>query len=80
MGLVLFILNVRLYQFFLEKRGLRFSVQAIPWHWLYFLYSGAAFAIGTLCHLADRDRGIGKPGLLLPSESLRSGSRAEKRS
>ena len=30
MGLMLFILNVRLYRFFLEKRGLRFAAQAIP--------------------------------------------------
>lgn len=73
MGLMLFILNVRLYRFFLERRGLQFSVQAIPWHWLYFLYSGAAFAIGTLCHLVDRDRGLGKPSSLLPSDSPRSG-------
>ncbi|MEP6959287.1 MAG: glycosyltransferase, partial [Nitrospirota bacterium] len=54
MGLTLFILNVRLYRFFLEKRGLRFAAQAIPWHWFYFVYSGAAFAAGTLCYLADR--------------------------
>jgi len=77
MGLMLFILNVRLYRFFLEKRGLRFAVQAIPWHWLYFVYSGAAFAIGTLRHLVDSDRGLGKPASTLPSESLRSGSREE---
>ncbi|MBK5281958.1 MAG: glycosyltransferase [Nitrospiraceae bacterium] len=80
MGLMLFILNVRLYRFFLEKRGLRFSVQAIPWHWLYFLYSGVAFAIGTVCHLAYRDRGFGKPASSLTPESPRSGSRVEKRS
>ena len=48
MGLTLFILNVRLYRFFLEKRGLRFAVLTIPWHWFYFVYSGAAFAAGTL--------------------------------
>ena len=77
MGLMLFIFNVRLYRFFLEKRGLRFAVQAIPWHWLYFVYSGAAFAIGTLRHLVDSDRGLGKPASILPSESLRSGSREE---
>jgi hypothetical protein len=80
MGLMLFILNVRLYRFFLEKRGLRFSVQAIPWHWLYFLYSGVAFAIGTVCHLAYRDRGFEKPASILTPESPRSGSRVEKRS
>jgi glycosyltransferase involved in cell wall biosynthesis len=80
MGLMLFILNARLYLFFLEKRGLRFAAQAIPWHWLYFLYSGAAFAIGTVRHLVDRDRGLGRSASLLPSESLRPGSRVEKRS
>ena len=80
MGLMLFILNVRLYRFFLEKRGLRFAVQAIPWHWLYFLYSGAAFAIGTVRHLVKGDQGLGRPASLLTPEALRSGSRGEKRS
>lgn len=80
MGLMLFILNVRLYRFFLKKRGLGFAVLSIPWHWLYFLYGGAAFAIGTLCHLVYRDRGLGKPASPLTSESLRSGSQVEKRS
>ena len=79
MGLMLFILNVQLYRFFLEKRGLRFATQAIPWHWLYFLYSGAAFAIGTVCHLVERDRGFGKPVSLLTSESPRAESRVKKR-
>jgi glycosyltransferase involved in cell wall biosynthesis len=80
MGLMLITLNVRLYRFFLEKRGLRFAVQAIPWHWLYFFYSGAAFAIGTVRHLADHDRGFGKPESFLTPESPCSGSRGEKRS
>ena len=79
MGLMLFILNVQLYRFFLEKRGLRFATQAIPWHWLYFLYSGAAFAIGTVCHLVEHDRGFGKPVSLLTSESPRTESRVKKR-
>jgi GT2 family glycosyltransferase len=79
MGPMLFILNARLYRFFLEKRGLRFAAQVIPWHWLYFLYSGVAFAIGTVRHLVDRDRGLGRPASLLTPESLRSGSREEKR-
>jgi GT2 family glycosyltransferase len=39
-------LNMPLYRFFRRKRGLRFALQAIPWHWLYFLYSGLAFAVG----------------------------------
>lgn len=80
MGLMLFILNVRLYRFFLEKRGLRFTAQAIPWHWLYFLYSGVAFAIGTVRHVVKVDNGLGRPASPPTPEALRSGSRAEKRS
>ena len=82
-GLLLFILNVRLYRFFLEKRGLRFAVQAIPWHWFYFVYSGVAFAAGTLIHFVDRNHPQEKPLSHPPPESpesLRSGSRIEKRS
>lgn len=80
MGLLLFLLNIQLYSFFLEKRGLRFAIQAIPWHWFYFVYSGAAFTAGTLCHLVDRNHSLEKPVSHLPPESLRSGSRVEKRS
>ncbi|MEQ1627091.1 MAG: glycosyltransferase family 2 protein [Nitrospira sp.] len=79
MGLILFTLNVRLYRFFLEKRGLRFAAQAIPWHWFYFLYSGVAFVVGTARHLIGRHRGGKKPAALLPSESLQPESRVEKR-
>jgi glycosyltransferase involved in cell wall biosynthesis len=71
MVLMLYILNLPLYRFFLDKRGLRFAAQAIPWHWLYFLYSGIAFAIGTMCHLADRGRRFGKSASLLTPESPR---------
>ncbi|MGE0470190.1 MAG: glycosyltransferase family 2 protein [Nitrospira sp.] len=75
MGLMLFGLNVRLYRFFLEKRGLRFAVQTVPWHWLYFLYSGVAFAVGTVRHLADHDPGSRGLHRLLPSESPHPESR-----
>jgi hypothetical protein len=40
-------LNVPVYRFFVRQRGLWFALQVIPWHWLYYLYSGLAFAIGT---------------------------------
>ena len=79
MGLMLFALNVRLYRFFLEKRGLRFAAQAVPWHWLYFLYSGVAFAVGTARHLVGHGRELERPASLLQSESLQSDSQAEKR-
>jgi len=79
MALLLFLLNASLYRFFLDKRGLRFAAQAIPWHWLYFLYSGAAFAIGTVRHLFDRERSAEKPASLLAPESLHSKSGVGKR-
>ncbi len=39
-------LNRSLYQFFLHKRGFWFMAKTIPWHWLYYFYSGLAFGIG----------------------------------
>ena len=50
-GALLILLNARLYGFFWRKRGLMFAARAVPWHWLYFLYGGAAFAVGTTRHL-----------------------------
>ncbi|NEP18629.1 MAG: glycosyltransferase family 2 protein [Leptolyngbya sp. SIO4C1] len=43
-------LNFSLYRFFYIKRGLGFALRSVPWHWLYYLYSGLAFVIGTLRH------------------------------
>ncbi|MBF2001224.1 MAG: glycosyltransferase family 2 protein [Synechococcales cyanobacterium M58_A2018_015] len=47
LALALLLLNLPLYQFFCRKRGFGFTLQVIPWHWLYFLYGGAAFVVGT---------------------------------
>lgn len=41
-------LNWPFYQFLLQKRGLRFLLMALPWHWLYFIYSGASFVAGLV--------------------------------
>jgi GT2 family glycosyltransferase len=49
-------LNYPLYQFFNRKRGIVFAIATIPWHWLYYLYSGLAFAIGIVRHVFDTDR------------------------
>ena len=49
-GTGLLIVNAPLYRFLLRKRGFRFVIQSIFWHWLYFFYSGVAFAIGTIRH------------------------------
>ncbi|MGH7962576.1 MAG: glycosyltransferase family 2 protein [Candidatus Binatia bacterium] len=42
----LLVLNASLYHFFWRKRGFQFAVRAILWHWLYYFYSGLAFALG----------------------------------
>lgn len=47
-SLVLLLLNVSVYRFFLHKRSLPFALQVIPWHWLYYAYSGIAFVLGTV--------------------------------
>jgi hypothetical protein len=48
--MLLLVLNRDLYGFFMNKRGLGFTLKAIPWHWFYFFYSGLAFAIGYAKH------------------------------
>jgi cellulose synthase/poly-beta-1,6-N-acetylglucosamine synthase-like glycosyltransferase len=43
MGLLLIVLNYPFYQFLIKKRGLIFLLMVLPWHWLYFVYSGLTF-------------------------------------
>ncbi len=35
-----------LYRLFRQRYGTRFAVAAVPWHWLYYLYSAVAFVLG----------------------------------
>ena len=42
----LLVINQRVYRFFWHKRGPLFALRVIPWHWLYFIYGGGAFAYG----------------------------------
>ncbi|ERT09900.1 glycosyl transferase 2 family protein [Lyngbya aestuarii BL J] len=49
-ALAFVILNAPVYQFFHNKRGLFFTLRALPWHWLYYFYSGLAFGIGFVRH------------------------------
>jgi len=44
--LLLFLMNGDLYNFFLKKRGMVFTLKVIPLHLLYYLYSSLGFAIG----------------------------------
>ena len=52
--LALLFINLNVYRFFYRKRGLLFTLKVIPWHWLYFLYGGAAFAYGSAKHHLTR--------------------------
>jgi len=54
LALLLLSMNASLYRFFFRKRGAKFTLWAIPWHWFYFLYSALAFGIGTLRFLVNR--------------------------
>ncbi|MGK7892404.1 MAG: glycosyltransferase family 2 protein [Microcystaceae cyanobacterium] len=48
LAFVLIIINFSVYRFFSQKRGFAFTLAILPWHWLYYLYSGLAFVIGTI--------------------------------
>ena len=52
--LILIGINWPEYQFFYRKRGRLFTACVLPWHWLYFFYSGLAFVIGVLRHKGQR--------------------------
>lgn len=43
-------LNRPFYHFLYQKRGLLFLLTAVPWHWLYFFYSGFSFLLVWLSH------------------------------
>ncbi|MEZ4991703.1 MAG: glycosyltransferase [Saprospiraceae bacterium] len=47
--LLIFIgLNVELYTFFYRQRGWWFTLKVIPWHSIFYLISGSAFALGII--------------------------------
>jgi glycosyltransferase involved in cell wall biosynthesis len=46
-GLLLLAVNRHFYYFFWQRRGLVFTLGVIPWHWLYYWYSGLAFILGN---------------------------------
>ncbi|MBO1056513.1 MAG: glycosyltransferase [Dolichospermum sp. JUN01] len=41
-------INASVYHFFINKRGILFTLGVLPWHWFYYFYSGLAFVIGIL--------------------------------
>lgn len=44
----LYRLNAAFYQFLRTQRGAWFMLRALPWHWVYFFYSGITFGLGVL--------------------------------
>ncbi len=54
--MILFIINSRLYFFFHRKRGWFFTLCCLPWHVLYFLYSGLGFLIGITLFFLRREQ------------------------
>lgn len=59
----LLVANAAFLRFFARMRGPLFAVRAFLFHQFYYLYSSAAFAVGTLAHHAER--------ILRPSASAR---------
>jgi len=55
--MLLLLLNRDIYLFFKEKRSILFMLKTIPWHWLYFFYSGLGFMIGFTDYYVKRLKG-----------------------
>ena len=43
-GLALGLINLPVYRFFYQRHGWLFALKTVPWHWLYFFYSGLVYA------------------------------------
>ncbi len=63
-------LNIDVYRFFYRKRGLLFTLRVIPLHWLYYLYSGLAMALGLALYWRDRFK---RRTFATPEALIRSG-------
>ena len=61
---VLYALNYRFYRFFKERRGAWFASRVVPLHFLYHLYNGLSFFVGTTLYLTTRYLGVRLPGAL----------------
>lgn len=52
LSVLLLYFNWDIYRFFNQKRGFIFALKVIPVHWLYYLYGGLSFGLGTLSYWA----------------------------
>lgn len=69
-GLLLF-LNASVYRFFWKKRSFGFALKVVPWHWLYYAYSGIAFVIGTFQYWLQQQFPVVVPSVSVLSVSQR---------
>jgi glycosyltransferase involved in cell wall biosynthesis len=60
----LVLLSPRYYRFFYRQRGLWFVMRVFPLHYLYHLYNGLSFGVGTLLFTVTRVTGHRLPGAL----------------
>ncbi len=51
-AVLLVVINFAVYRFFLDKRGIFFTLCVLPWHWLYYFYSGLGFLVGLIAHIS----------------------------
>jgi glycosyltransferase involved in cell wall biosynthesis len=58
------LLSPRYYRYFHRQRGRWFVARVIPLHYLYHLYNGLSFAVGTALFMCTRWTGIRLPGAL----------------
>jgi hypothetical protein len=51
LAILLLGLNLPVYRFFHRERGFLFTLAVIPWHWLYYTYSGLCIFLGIWAYL-----------------------------
>jgi GT2 family glycosyltransferase len=59
---VLVYLSRSYYAYFLRQRGVWFTVRVLPLHYIYHLYNGISFTLGTVIYLTHARFGIELPG------------------
>lgn len=73
LAIPLVVINAPLYRFFGSKHGMIFAIKTIPWHWLYYFYSGLGFAIGTARHVLSQKKSLTvKVNLPVSAQSLKT--------
>lgn len=48
---MLFALNAPFYLFLRRKKGVLFSLAVVPWHWMFYVYSGIASLLGVISYV-----------------------------